>query len=449
MSLRLRITISTALLILLSTSALAFLAFSTAKRIQVDTVDNAIIGASAQVRTRAIESNPRPLPPDVYQPFAVALIKPGSTTAQVLLPAGFGEQPINFPTITVDQARGWIGSMVNVPGDPPYRMYVRESGPQNAVLIVGMPTDDLERGLRSLAIGLVSGVAIITLVGAIVAWLLVRRFFRPVDEMVDAAIGIAAGDVGLRVPDAPAGTELGELSTALNSMIESLTTGLRVVGESEGRLRAFVSDASHEIRTPLTVIRGYVDLLQGERTDASDLERRALDRISSESKRLENLVTQLLLLERIDRGVGDVEQFDFSVLVREYIGDLEDLGDGRPVTWLLEPALVTGNADLWRQALANIAQNLERHTPEGSAIVVTVSADPTVLTIDDAGPGIPPDKRAAVVQRFTRLDESRSSNTGGFGLGMSVIAAVVAQHNARLELTESPLGGLRLRIAIP
>jgi two-component system OmpR family sensor kinase len=242
------------------------------------------------------------------------------------------------------------------------------------------------------------------------------------------------------------------LSDALNTMIESLTASLTAVEASELRLRGFVSDASHEIRTPLTVIRGYVELLQGQRADASELEARALDRIESESRRLENLVTQLLLLERIDSGNSAAqEEFDLTALVREYFGDLTDLGDGRPVTMSLESANVAGSSDQWRQVLANITQNITRYTPAGSAVHVelTTSETDVVLTVDDSGPGIPADKRNSVTQRFTRLDESRSSTTGGFGLGMSIIAAVVETHHGSLDLSESPSGGLRIRITAP
>ena len=140
-----------------------------------------------------------------------------------------------------------------------------------------------------------------------------------------------------------------------------------------------------------------------------------------------------------------------AALVREYFGDLTDLGDGRPVTMTLTPCALMGSADQWRQVLANIVQNITRYTPEGSAVHVelTATTERAVLTIDDCGPGIPADKRGSVTQRFTRLDESRSSTTGGFGLGMSIIASVVETHDGILELGESPAGGLRIRITAP
>jgi two-component system OmpR family sensor kinase len=113
--------------------------------------------------------------------------------------------------------------------------------------------------------------------------------------------------------------------------------------------------------------------------------------------------------------------------------------------------MISGSPDMWRQVLANLTQNLNRHTPAGSPVAITLTSlgGMAVLMVDDAGPGIPLDQRVSVTERFTRLDASRSTTTGGFGLGMSVVSAVVARHQGTLELLDSPLGGLRVRITIP
>ena len=117
----------------------------------------------------------------------------------------------------------------------------------------------------------------------------------------------------------------------------------------------------------------------------------------------------------------------------------------------LARAQLEGSADQWRQVLANVVQNITRYTPEGSAVHVELTTTPThlTLTIDDSGPGIPADKRGIVTERFTRLDGSRSSTTGGFGLGMSIISAVVDTHHGVMTLAESPTGGLRIMISVP
>jgi two-component system OmpR family sensor kinase len=452
MTLRTKITALTALLIFISTALLGVIAFWTTRTIQYDALDRGLIAAARDARTKSLQDNPRPLPADVYLPYAISLVRPGATQSELLRPAGYGGDPLPFPVLTSQQATSILDTPTSINFSPEYRIVAVISGPNRALVVAGTPIEELKQGLARLTILLGIGVLIVTALGSLIAWLFVRRLFRPVDEMVIAADEIAQGNTQGRVPDAPAGTELGVLSEALNTMIESLTTSLTAVEASESRLRGFVSDASHEIRTPLTVIRGYVELLQAQRADASELEIRALDRIQSESLRLENLVTQLLLLERIDAGTSSAaESFDLAALVREYFGDLTDLGDGRPVTLDLQDAVIIGSADQWRQLLANITQNITRYTPAGSAVAVSLQATTSdlVLTIDDSGPGIPADKRASVTERFTRLDDSRSSTTGGFGLGMSIIAAVIETHHGSLSLGESPAGGLRIRIRAP
>lgn len=452
MTLRTKLTALTALLIFVSTALLAVIAFSTTRTIQYDSLDRGLIAAARDARTKSLQDNPRPLPSDVYLPYAISLIRPGTSQTELLRPAGYGSDPLPFPVLTSEQAASVLDTPTSVEFNPEYRIVTVISGPNRAFVVAGTPIGELQAGLTRLAALLGIGVLVVTALGSMIAWLFVRRLFRPVDEMVVTAGEIAQGNTHLRVPDAPAGTELGVLSDALNTMIESLTASLTAVEASELRLRGFVSDASHEIRTPLTVIRGYIELLQAQRADATELEIRALDRIQSESLRLENLVTQLLLLERIDSAVGlTLESFDLTALVREYFGDLTDLGDGRPVTLDLQQAFLTGSADQWRQLLANINQNITRYTPVDSPVHVSLinSDDMITLTVDDSGPGIPADKRVGVTGRFIRLDESRSSTTGGFGLGMSIIAAVIETHRGTLELGESPTGGLRIHITVP
>ena len=455
MTLRWRITAVTVLLVALAAGVVAGFAFSTAKRIQYQTLDTGLLAASGQVSPRALERGGSRLPLNTYQPYAIALLRPQDDVATMLLPAGYLDQPMAFPIVTRAEAEARSETFSMLPGEPAYRAIIRPSGPRRALLIVAAPVAEIEAGLRQLALGLALAVVITAASGGVAAWLIVRRFFRPVNAMVQAASDIAAGDMDLRVPEASSGTELGELSQALNGMIESLTTSVTAVADSERRLRTFVSDASHEIRTPLTAIRGYIDLLQVERTNPSELERRALDRLTSESRRLEGLVTQLLLLDRIDEQEQDWAEFDLEALVREYCSDLE-LTDSRPLSLDLHPTIIRGNEGQWRQVLANLVQNIQRHTPSGSAVSVHLrtarDAQGSLLAsleIDDAGPGIPPERRIFATQRFTRLDPSRSKQTGGFGLGMSIITAVVQRHGGSIELTDSPLGGLRVHIVQP
>ena len=271
--------------------------------------------------------------------------------------------------------------------------------------------------------------------------------------MIAAAGEISHGNTSLLVPNATPGTELGDLAEALNKMLQGLRESLLRTQESEQALRSFVSDASHEIRTPLTVIRGYGEILLAQ-SNATESERRAFERIDSEAKRLERLVTSLLELDR--RGDAELVQVavPLSVIVSTSFDDLIAISP-RPIESSIESVTVTGDPDGWEQVLANITQNIIRYTPAGSPVIVQLhqimSEGKSVveLMIDDSGPGIPENMRERIFDRFARLDDSRSTDTGGFGLGMSIIRATVIAHSGVISLEESPSGGLRIRIRVP
>ena len=314
-------------------------------------------------------------------------------------------------------------------------------------MVAASPIDDTLQGLRSLAIGIGVAVLVVTTLGALLSWLIVRRTFRPVNAMVGAAQSIADGNTDTRVPKAAAGTELGELSEALNNMIGSLVDSVNRVEQSEERLRGFVSDASHEIRTPLTVIRGYVELLLRDPQARTELSIRALERIDSESARLDRLVTQLLLLERVATAPQKRDLVNLGVLVRTAFEDLQQFQPERAVEIDVDDVSIPADQDGWGQLVSNIVQNIQRHTPSDAAVRVSLHhAEGRVeLLVDDAGPGIPPEQRAKVMDRFGRM----GTGPQGFGLGMSITAAVVSAHDGTMELLESPWGGLRLRIRVP
>ena len=258
----------------------------------------------------------------------------------------------------------------------------------------------------------------------------------------------------MRVPGAREGTELGDLSTSLNSMIIALTNSIDRVEKSEASLRKFVSDASHEIRTPLTVIRGYAEILISRQSQITEADKRALERIDSESKRLERLVTSLLALEAKESRAFPATAFKLDQVVTQHFTDLATI-TAREVKLDIEPVEILGDRDSWEQLLGNITQNIDRYTPPHSEVAVSLTRSDragdnvAVLTINDSGPGIPAEMRYEIFSRFTRLDQSRSTQTGGFGLGMSIVRAVVDTHDGTIALGESPQGGLQIKIEVP
>lgn len=448
MTLRWRITLLTAGLIAAAVLLVGVGAYVISARIQLSSVDRALASALTDTRIRALADRPTEAPGDGDVVIGLARIDRFGRLV-VMRQAGTADDPVPFPTLVPAEITDAQGGPVTVAGDPDQRVLVREVKPGGAKIVAAAPLTTLETERTRLTRGIVTSAALVAALGALAAWLFVRRAFRPMQDMVAVTGAVAAGDLSRRLDPAQAGTELGELSTAVNAMIDSLSSSINEVADAQARLRQFVSDASHEIRTPLTVIQGYAELLDAPGTERSEVEARALRRIRDESGRLERLVTQLLLLGRIE-AQGDAgaepETVDLEPIVRDGFADLAALG-ARPVVLDTVPAFARVDADSWRQLVANLAQNIERHTPAATSASVSLLDDGRQirLLVDDGGPGVPADQRDRVIDRFARGQDS----PGGFGLGMSIVAAVVSASGGTLALSESPEGGLRVDITVP
>jgi len=449
MSLRIRLTLLTATLIAVATSVLGVVIYVNAGSIQLERVDEAMYSEIAQARIRSLAENPRPPQNDVYVSIALGRLNRDGTITP-LRDAGTPDNPIPLPPLSRAQIDEATIAPITVSGDPDFRVVVRRQGQGLATVIAAAPLTAMDETLSSLAGAILVSVIAVTAAGAVTSWLMVRRAFRPMRAMVTSAATIADGDTEHRLPQAPPGTEIGDLSQSMNQMIDSLANAVAAAAASEDRLRTFISDASHEIRTPLTVIRGYSELVATRSADLSDVDRAALNRIEAESKRLDRLVTQLLVLE--GRGAArpeDVADLDVAPFVREACADLMALDPDRDITVEAPSLTVRVSPDDLRHLLSNVAQNLARHTPEGSPVQVSVlaSGEHVTIRVDDAGPGILPARRASLLDRSGRRHQS--SSTEGFGLGMRIMVDVAERNGGALELGESPLGGLRLEIRLP
>lgn len=288
----------------------------------------------------------------------------------------------------------------------------------------------------------------------IAAAVLVRRELRPLERVAGVAARVGnlpldRGEVHLaaRVPDPDPRTEVGQVGTALNHMLDNVEGALAARQESETRLRRFVADASHELRTPLTAIRGYAELSRRERDPVPERTAHALVRISSQAERMSTLVEDLLLLARLDAG-RPLERagVDLTRLVLDAVGDAHVAGRGH--RWFPqlpdEPITVTGDAHRLAQVVTNLLANARTHTPPGTT--VTVSLDRPApgrvrLRVADNGPGIAPDVVPRVFERFARGAEGRTragNDTPSTGLGLAIVAAVVAAHNGTVGVDSVP-----------
>jgi two-component system OmpR family sensor kinase len=446
-SLRLRLTLLTTLIVVLTTSALGTAIYVATARIQLDRIDARLYADISEARVRSLQDNPRPPQDGVYVDTALGRVNRDGVTIKQLRAAGTAEEPIPLPSLSAGDIAAATVAPITVNDGTDFRVAVRSHGSGLATVVAAAPLNVLQENLAQLARAIILLGLGFAVIGALASWITVRRAFRPVDAMVGAASAIAAGDTDRRLPPARPGTEIGDLTGAMNVMIDSLAEAVARVERSEDQLRAFLSDASHEIRTPLTVIRGYAELLVRQGGGLSDAERQSLGRIESESQRLDRLVTRLLSLERSTAPHrGPQSRVDVAALVLECAGDLATLDPAREVSTDVAAATVTGDTDALRQLLANGVQNVLRHTPNGSPVSFSAQRQDNrvVVCIDDAGPGIPAERLESIA-----AGRRTSSSADGFGLGMAIMEAVAVQHGGELTLLSSPLGGLRLRIDLP
>jgi two-component system OmpR family sensor kinase len=313
---------------------------------------------------------------------------------------------------------------------------------------------------RLLAIELVVAVAAL-LVAAGLGWWLVRAGLRPLRRVEQTALAIAAdGDLVQRAPGADMGTEVGRVATALNTMLDRIrdafdqrdTTEAELRG-SEARMRRFVADVSHELRTPLAAVSAYAELFErGARDHPDDLER-ALRGIATETGRINELVAELLLLAQLDEGRPlRTDRVDLSELVVDAMSAARAVAPDHPVTLKLhEIVTVDGDAARLRQIVDNLIANVRTHTPVGTttAIELTSAAGRAVLTVTDDGPGMPHDLAARAFERFSRADTSRSRASGGAGLGLSIVAALVSAHHGSVDLASSEGHGVAVTVRLP
>jgi signal transduction histidine kinase len=336
--------------------------------------------------------------------------------------------------------------------------------------------DSTTRQLRLIDL-VVSVVVLLALAG--VGAVIVRASLRPLVEIEQTARAIAAGDLTRRVPDRDPRTEVGRLGRALNTMLAQIESafGARAASEasarrseeaarrSEDRMRRFVADASHELRTPLTSIRGFAELYrQGGSRDPAELDR-LMRRIEDQAARMGLLVEDLLLLARLDRQRPlDRHPVDLLALAADAVHDARAVAPDRRIELVLGggdgdpagPALVVlGDDQRLRQVLANLVNNALIHTPAGSPVEVRVGASTldgrpgAAVEVVDHGPGLAPGQAERVFERFYRADQARSHADGGAGLGLSIVAALVAVHGGTVGVDTVPGQGARFRVVLP
>jgi two-component system OmpR family sensor kinase len=320
------------------------------------------------------------------------------------------------------------------------------------VIVTGLPLSSTHDALLRLIAAEVAVGLLGVLVAAVAGFLVIRRTLRPLHRVATTAgrvaeLPLSSGEVRLaeRVPpaDTDPRTEVGQVGSALNRLLDHVEQSLAARQASETQVRQFVADASHELRTPVASIRGYAELVRRRGSEVPEDVGHALRRIESEGVRMSGLVDDLLLLARLDAGRDlAVEDVDLTALLVDAVSDAHAAGPRH--RWRIEQpgaaVLVPGDGSRLHQVLANLLANVRTHTPEGTTATARLSTESgwAVLQVEDDGPGIPPALLGAVFERFARGDSSRSRTAGSTGLGLAIVHAVVTAHGGRATVTSEP-----------
>ncbi len=280
---------------------------------------------------------------------------------------------------------------------------------------------------------------------ALLTWWLVGRALRPVMSITSQVDAISSSSLDRRVPVPDTNDELANLATVMNRMLDRLQRG----GE---RQRQFSADASHELRSPLSTIRAAGEMITTN-PKADRTERLAGD-IVAESIRMDELIGDLLDLARLDedRRLPDREPMDLAALLR---AELEAEFERGQLAIVAPPTLpLTGSPRQLRRLVRNLVDNAVRHaenkvTVSALALPDSASGEPVVqLIVEDDGAGVAAEHRVTIFERFSRLDEARSRDAGGAGLGLALVKAIAESHGGSVSITDSELGGAKFVVTL-
>lgn len=239
----------------------------------------------------------------------------------------------------------------------------------------------------------------------------------------------------------------------LKSVISTIAATAEQERETRQSMQTFMGDASHELRTPLTVIKGYAELLaqSGAKTSAEQ-RTKAYQRIVEQVNRMDDTITGLLQLAEVGSiSSNSFVRLDLAELVGKSAEDLRTLSPKRSVTVEAPSLVLPGSVELLTRLLDNAIGNINRHTKATDAVQIELKRrrKHALLIIEDAGPGLPAEAYDKGIQGFQRFDESRSRETGGTGLGMTLMKSIVEAHHGSMTVSPSALGGLKIEIALP
>lgn len=397
------------------------------------------------------------LGPDLVTAKAGELVKnrPLEATSRVILiTVNGGGVATNQPELVDDEDSKDISSApegyssVKVDDVGEVRLLTRDvalPGGVEATIRVGQPLAPVEEALEGLSktffvVGIFS-----LLVAAGAGWFLANNATRPMRRMAAVAEGVDAGDLAARMPISEThNDEVRLLAQSFNGMLDRVESAF-------ARQQHFVADASHDLRTPLTIIRGQLQVLSRNPDASKEDVRRVAALVESASLRMERLIDDLLILAQTESGTAtSQESISLDPLVSAEVEAFRETSDRDFEIRNTGDLEVRADRELLARAISNLLSNAVKHTDPGGKVRVSISnsSGNAIVAVEDDGPGVPEEMRLQVFDRFSRLDQSRTSS--GSGLGLAIVKAVAEAHGGEVTCDSSAdLGGARLRVRIP
>jgi signal transduction histidine kinase len=314
--------------------------------------------------------------------------------------------------------------------------------PDVGVLRVGTTYDVVAESAATLINALAWIIPILVLTLAVLIWWLVGGTLRPVEDIRLEVAEIEANDLGRRVLQPGTKDEIDRLAATMNDMLARLET-------SVGRQQRFVADASHELRSPLTRLRSELEVDMAEVAHAG--QRAVLRGLLDEVLGMQVMVEDLLYLARSDAGQASASfrSVDLDDLVLEEAKRIQSHQRVEVDLSAVSGAQVSGDRGQLIRAIRNLMDNAERHAASRVELSLQESGEDALLVVADDGPGIPSQEATRIFERFTRLDEARTTGAGGTGLGLAISREIVERHQGSLSLLPTDGSGARFQLKIP
>lgn len=437
LSVRARTTLIATSVVALALIATSFLLVGQVRRNLVADLDRTLRDQLGQVAAQLQRVEPGSI-----------LLRPGETaTVQVTAPDGrllaeSAPVPAAAPAPAPASAEQTRPALVSVPrvqalGDS-RRMVAKVSTPRGPVVVSATSATESVRNATGAAIrGLLLAMPILLALVAVVTWFATGLALRPVEAIRREFAEITAHDLHRRVPAPASRDEVARLARTMNRTLDRLDASVTAH-------RRFIADASHELRSPLATMRTPLEVarLHPDRADWPSVADGALQDVT----RLEALAADLLLLARLDAAPDlRTRPVDVADLVR---AELDRRTDPHPTTSDLRPVRVHADRARLVRLLANLLDNAHRHADSAVHVAVRREGPDAVLEVSDDGDGIPPAERERVFERFTRLDDARSRDSGGTGLGLPIAREIAKVHGGTLHAGDRG-GGARLVLRLP